>query len=267
MFALIRSANDSSSDIALYNSRAHGFLPKAPIKKEKMSEILAPLWRERFPPGEFGESTDLLSGNENDAATSVHDIACTPYDIAHKLSDIDALFQRNAHVTEAHLIQDQLHELKGDLLTLNSTTSVHDAVGQINLIQATQAPETLAERWRNLSKSINEIIESLLKNFRLPANTFGIAIDDSKIQRKLLAKFFEFMSIPPENCTVVGDGFSEVKGFEDLVVNFMQDHKNDYGMCISDLLCCATAFVRSHGSSYCWHQSIHDCGRKFGRCR
>lgn len=28
LFSLIRSANDSASDIAIYNSRAHGFLPK-----------------------------------------------------------------------------------------------------------------------------------------------------------------------------------------------------------------------------------------------
>lgn len=32
LFSLIRSANDSASDIAIYNSRAHGFLPKG---KEK----------------------------------------------------------------------------------------------------------------------------------------------------------------------------------------------------------------------------------------
>jgi hypothetical protein len=28
LLSLIRSANDSASDIAIYNSRAHGFLPK-----------------------------------------------------------------------------------------------------------------------------------------------------------------------------------------------------------------------------------------------
>jgi len=40
MIALVRSANDSSSDIAIYNKRAHGFLPKAPIKREKVINCL-----------------------------------------------------------------------------------------------------------------------------------------------------------------------------------------------------------------------------------
>jgi len=31
LFSLIRSANDSASDIAIYKSRAHGFLPKGMI--------------------------------------------------------------------------------------------------------------------------------------------------------------------------------------------------------------------------------------------
>ena len=47
LVALIRSANDSISDVAIYNSRAHGFLPKAPIKKGNVLETLAPLWLAR----------------------------------------------------------------------------------------------------------------------------------------------------------------------------------------------------------------------------
>lgn len=232
MFALIRSANDSSSDIAIYRSRAHGFLPKAPIKREKMNETLAPLWRGRFPPSEFGESIDILLKSENGVSSSAEDIACSPFDIASKISDIGALFERNAHVTESHLIHDELHELKGDILTLKGDISndINDIVAQLNLIQVTQSPETLANRWNTLSDSINGIIHSFQKNFRLPKNVFAIAIDDSKIQRKLLAKFFGFLDIPEENCTIVGDGYEEIKGFEDLVVQFMHNHKQDYGM-------------------------------------
>ena len=44
MLALVRSANDSSRDIAIYNSRAHGFLPKAPIQRQRVLEMLAPAW-------------------------------------------------------------------------------------------------------------------------------------------------------------------------------------------------------------------------------
>ena len=56
MFALVRSANDSTTDVAIYNQRAHGFLPKAPIRREKVYETLAPLWMKRFPPSEFVDS-------------------------------------------------------------------------------------------------------------------------------------------------------------------------------------------------------------------
>ena len=48
VFALVRSANDSTSDLATYRSRTHGFFPKAPMNREKVREILAPLWAERF---------------------------------------------------------------------------------------------------------------------------------------------------------------------------------------------------------------------------
>ena len=48
VFALVRSANDSTSDLATYFSRTHGFFPKAPMNRERVREILAPLWAERF---------------------------------------------------------------------------------------------------------------------------------------------------------------------------------------------------------------------------
>mmetsp|Transcript_29560 Transcript_29560/g.45275 ORF Transcript_29560/g.45275 Transcript_29560/m.45275 type:complete len:348 (+) Transcript_29560:1008-2051(+) len=48
VLVLIRSANDSADDIASYASRAHGFFPKAPAQKDKVQQILAPLWNKRF---------------------------------------------------------------------------------------------------------------------------------------------------------------------------------------------------------------------------
>lgn len=46
--ALVRSANDSASELAMYLDRTHGFFPKAPMNRERVREILAPLWAERF---------------------------------------------------------------------------------------------------------------------------------------------------------------------------------------------------------------------------
>ena len=65
----------------------------------------------------------------------------------------------------------------------------------------------------------NEEAKPDYTKFRLPSNTKAISIDDSKIQRKLLGKFFDFADIPSVDATVVGDGRDEIMGFEDFVVN------------------------------------------------
>jgi len=49
LLTLVRSANDSSQDIDLYKTRAHGFIPKAPVKKGNILEKIAPLWKKHFP--------------------------------------------------------------------------------------------------------------------------------------------------------------------------------------------------------------------------
>mmetsp|Transcript_206 Transcript_206/g.348 ORF Transcript_206/g.348 Transcript_206/m.348 type:complete len:1383 (+) Transcript_206:113-4261(+) len=236
MFALVRSANDSSSDIAIYSTRAHGFLPKAPIKRDKVLETLAPLWVGRFPPSEFGETIGFTSKDDIlTAAVAVdNDIACTPYDIAQQIEFIETLFRDGKHISEIRLIHEQMHGLKGDLLTLNSTVSVTSIIGHINLILVAQCPETTLERWNSVRDHMNDILNTIQKNFRFPQNIHAIAIDDSKIQRKLLGKFFDFMGLGPEQCTVLGDGADEIKGFEDFVVTFMNSHKNDYVFMVVD---------------------------------
>ena len=48
--------------------------------------------------------------------------------------------------------------------------------------------------------------------FRVPKSIAAIAIDDSKLQRKLLGKFLEFAGIAANQRTVVGDGRDEIMG-------------------------------------------------------
>lgn len=236
MFALVRSANDSSSDIAIYSTRAHGFLPKAPIKRDKVLDTLAPLWVGRFPPSEFGETIGFNSTDDvlTAAVTVDNYIACTPYDIARQIEFIETLFRDGKHVSEIRLIHEQMHGLKGDLLTLNSTISVTSIIGHINLILVAQSPETTLERWNSVRAHMNDILNTMQKNFRFPKNMHAIAIDDSKIQRKLLSKFFDFMGLGPDQCTVLGDGADEINGFEGFVVNFMNSHRNDYIFMVVD---------------------------------
>ncbi|KAL7547215.1 hypothetical protein ACHAWF_010540, partial [Thalassiosira exigua] len=243
MLALIRSANDSASDIAVYNSRAHGFLPKAPIKQAKVKEMLAPFWRERFPTTSDLEMAAVTSStNTNDSMSDVNEIAsCTPYDVAQKLVDIEDLFEKKAHIHSSQVLKRMLHDLKGDLLTLNLgklELPVTSVVGQIDLMQVDQAPENLGERWRSLHDNINSIVQQLQKHvektFQIPKNTYSIAIDDSKIQRKLLSKFFDVVGIPPDHAYVIGETASEIRGFEDFVVDFMQEHIDDFVFLVVD---------------------------------
>eukprot|EP00977_Amphora_coffeiformis_P005036 scaffold1064_cov85-Amphora_coffeaeformis.AAC.25 len=48
LLVLVRSANDAVSDVDLYQSRTHGFFPKAPMRKERILEILCSQWKARF---------------------------------------------------------------------------------------------------------------------------------------------------------------------------------------------------------------------------
>ena len=143
----------------------HGFLAKAPIRREKANEIIAPIWMERFPPNEFVDSAGFDMADEKSVSTAQTDeMASTPYDIAQKLVDIDGLFKKNAHVTDLRLINDQLHELKGDLLTLNlaSDLKMIPVLGQINLMLLgnKQPSEAIADKWHALRDRIYSVINS-----------------------------------------------------------------------------------------------------------
>ena len=162
VLAVVRSANDSSSDISIYSTRAHGFLPKAPIRREKVNEILAPLWLKRFPLSEFGDSVCFGATDEKMLIAS-EELACTPDDIAQKLIDIESLFEKNIHFTNWRLIHDHLHMLKGDLLTLNSDISMISILGMINLMFLchSQDPDVITEKWHSLRDRIYGAIDDM----------------------------------------------------------------------------------------------------------
>ena len=50
----MRSANDGSDEVGVYQQRAHGFIPKVPLRQggggssSSVSEMIAPLWIKRF---------------------------------------------------------------------------------------------------------------------------------------------------------------------------------------------------------------------------
>ncbi|KAL7530443.1 hypothetical protein ACHAXR_005667 [Thalassiosira sp. AJA248-18] len=178
MLALVRSANDSMTDIAIFNKRAHGFLPKAPIRREKINEVIAPMWLKRFPSSDFGDSAIFDNADETVSIAS-EEIACSSFDIAQKMIDIESLFEKKVHFTDMRIIHDQLHELKGDLLSmgwskgdglagkavvkLNSDACMISILGTINLILLGhgQSPEVIIDKWHALRDRIDGVINSL----------------------------------------------------------------------------------------------------------
>ena len=90
--------------------------------------------------------------DETVATSQSDELACTPYDIAQKLVDIEGMFKAGLHITDMRQINDQLHELKGDLLTLTSDASTISSLGMINLmlLRNEQPPEVALDKWHNL---------------------------------------------------------------------------------------------------------------------
>ncbi|KAL3809400.1 hypothetical protein ACHAXA_004581 [Cyclostephanos tholiformis] len=164
LVSLIRSANDSLSDVAIYNSRAHGFIPKAPIKKGNVLEALAPLWIARYPLetvidddsqscfSRVDSETDSLDSSiasRNDLITS------TPLEIMNTVNEINALISMGSMVENWMTIWEKLHVLKGDLLTLQVGSQVISAVGMINSFRTIHSNEDREERWTLLREHIS----------------------------------------------------------------------------------------------------------------
>ena len=191
LFSLIRSANDSASDIAIYNSRAHGFLPKgkqvsdnivllrvgisnhfpfkhsyktAPIKKSSVLETLAPLWFARYPlsnkinddEAEAASRPRSDSFSSLESSTSLREaIASAPVDILSVVNEIDKLFPENKVSEDTwDLIREKLHVLKGDLLTMKVGSKVLALVGTIDSFRDSHLDLTHHNNWQVLREQI-----------------------------------------------------------------------------------------------------------------
>jgi hypothetical protein len=75
-----------------------------------------------------------------------------------------------------------------------------------------------------------------LPAFALPPHTWGIAIDDSNMQRKLLTRLLEFAGVEPHHIRVTGETPAEIYGFTATVAQHVRDHADDYhlvrGFCL-----------------------------------
>ena len=158
LLALIRSANDSASDLELYKARAHGFLLKEPMRKGKVLDAIKPYWTRRF----------LLRGSRSSSSFSQNlgddSLLYGPStdDIRGSLVLIDALLFTNADVSLAsrwRAIREKLHALKGDLKTMKSKEALQKVEDRIDeLINCSLVPENFIGLWDDIKLQIEALL-------------------------------------------------------------------------------------------------------------
>lgn len=145
MLAVVRSANDSAADTALYLSRSHGFFPKAPIKRDKIYDILVPLWIQRFPDCAIQSEKTSVNSNSSVTETFVSSAA----DLMRTVNAIDMLSKQDEVSLDLRwpIISENLHVLKGDILCLPPSYLVSYALQAIDALRATSPPHDLLSKW------------------------------------------------------------------------------------------------------------------------
>ena len=155
MLAVVRSANDSAHDVAIYNSRAHGFFPKAPTKKEGVTDMIAPLWEKRFARRGSITFAENLSDSSDD---SFGEDVVTVADLMGTIEEIDEILLNGPKLhSNWPLVREKLHYLKGDILTLPDSFAVSSVVDEINSMRSMSGPDHFPDRWQILRQMIVSI--------------------------------------------------------------------------------------------------------------
>jgi hypothetical protein len=183
VLALVRSANDSSEDLALYKGRTHGFLLKAPIRPNHVQGMIRPLWLKRFHEVETAEQSphrgNILeasgSRTSNERSKSAPTSSTKSFDdrSCHSTMTISAELMEIVEVLDEFLlretdysnswpsIRDKFQSLKGDMMTVinRSNPRVVAVLEALEDLRATEEPPPdLQGRW----KLIRALIVSLV---------------------------------------------------------------------------------------------------------
>mmetsp|Transcript_53516 Transcript_53516/g.62515 ORF Transcript_53516/g.62515 Transcript_53516/m.62515 type:complete len:1327 (-) Transcript_53516:87-4067(-) len=182
ILALIRSANDSANDIAIYNSRAHGYLPKSPIKGlVGVKEQLAPLWLSRYNESNTNIE-NICSENQDDSDGDDEEIAAFVNDLLSSINSLDRLISDNivplstnganvgAKSNQLLLgqwssIWDKLHVIKGDLQTINvdgeDKGEMTWVINTITAMRGSMVPPKFDQKWEKLRSALKSSLDSL----------------------------------------------------------------------------------------------------------
>ena len=155
VLALVRSANDSSGDVALYKQRTDGFFPKIATKQEVAMEIIEQAWIEKY--GVTNDPAILAQFGVNEEECGEESISRD--DLREVVSSVDTLLKGKSYqeIPWSHLWS-ALHGLKGDIMISDNPKLVL-AAQQITSMRGSKAPEDFDARWKLIRSSVMEGID------------------------------------------------------------------------------------------------------------
>ena len=167
ILAVVRSANDSSTDLDVYGKRTHGFLRKEPIRKENLSDVIQPLWDSRFkedsPASPLSRRRSSMRSTESTSSGATKDkgrdsSATTTADLTPIVEAIDGLL---AAKKDWPAIRDKFQVLKGDMMTLINrgnprVVAVVETLEELR--SAEECPADLEGRWKLMRALIMSMV-------------------------------------------------------------------------------------------------------------
>lgn len=150
LLVLVRSANDSAEDVLGYLECTHGFFPKAPMQQERVCELLAPLWAERFQKSD-GDSDDAFGDDASDEILTRQELRL----VLHK---IDQILTKPIDQVNWKELWSALHSFKGDITTMGSSDEIAYIVSCISSMRGPSTPPGFERTWAQTRCKIVELI-------------------------------------------------------------------------------------------------------------
>jgi hypothetical protein len=170
---LMRSANDSDSDVAMYKKRTHGFFPKASMQKRQIIERLAPAWQERFASRGVPETittmdiclepestsvtgdTECSSGEEekscrkqfSDGLVSGDELLASLRSVDNLITDVE---------TDWDTVWGKLHSFMGDMMAVEENDKIELCVDLISELRGRRRPSNLVGKWNRIRNLVLE---------------------------------------------------------------------------------------------------------------
>jgi len=158
-FALVRSANDSTDDVSMYLERVHAFFPKAPMQRERVREILAPLWADRFLSPK-GKGEELVCGNEVNREVPAANEIVLKEELLESVSQVSKLLDSDQQKVSWPRLWSALHSLKGDLMVVENSKDLELAIMLIASMKGLNEPPELHSKWTVIRELVMKAIEA-----------------------------------------------------------------------------------------------------------